>query len=293
MTEASPENFLNLPAPAKINLFLHLVGRRADGYHLLQSVFLLVSLADQVDLGLRRDGAIRRSGDVAGDPERDLCVRAARLLRQKTGCGLGADIVVRKRIPAGAGLGGGSSDAATALIGLSRLWGLQVPGALLAEWGSELGADVPFFIRGRNALVEGIGEAVTPADVPEKWFALVWPGVLSATDVAFHRFDLTKKSSSLKISGLSELYESGRFSFGYGRNDLQPVVTDYLPAVRQAVEFLSRSGAARMTGSGAAVFLPCEKRADAERALEGLPEGWRGWTVRSLPSHPLLGWLEG
>ena len=286
-----PKAFLDLPAPAKINLFHHIVGIREDGYHLLESVFLLISLADSVSLTERAEGGLVRTGDMADNPS-DLCLRAARLLQEKTGCRKGAEISVTKRIPSGAGLGGGSSDAATTLIGLNRLWNLGVSREDLATWGTELGADVPFFIQGENAFVEGIGERITPIPVPAHDFLIVYPGAFSATDRAFRDFDLTTPPLSPKISGLSCLYQDKAFHFGFGHNDLQPVVTQSTPAVRQAIQALSPFGSVRMTGSGSAVFLPLQSGSDAERVLENLPEEWSGYAVKSLERHPLSDWFR-
>lgn len=286
-----PKAFLDLPAPAKINLFLHIVGIREDDYHLLESVFLLISLADSVSLTERAEGGLVRTGDMADNPS-DLCLRAARLLQEKTGCRKGAEICVTKRIPSGAGLGGGSSDAATTLIGLNRLWDLGVSREELAAWGTELGADVPFFIQGENAFVEGIGERITPIPVPAHDFLIVYPGAFSATDRAFRDFDLTTPPLSPKISGLSCLYQDKAFHFGFGHNDLQPVVTQSTPAVRQAIQMLSPFGSVRMTGSGSAVFLPLQSGSDAKRVLENLPEGWSGYAVKSLERHPLSDWFR-
>ena len=199
------------------------------------------------------------------------------------------DAVGRQR---GAGLGGGSSDAATTLIGLNRLWDLGVSREELAAWGTELGADVPFFIQGENAFVEGIGERITPIPVPAHDFLIVYPGAFSATDRAFRDFDLTTPPLSPKISGLSCLYQDKAFHFGFGHNDLQPVVTQSTPAVRQAIQMLSPFGSVRMTGAGSAVFLPLQSGSDAIRVLENLPEGWSGYAVNSLERHPLSDWVR-
>ena len=183
---------LELSAPAKLNLFLHVVGRRADGYHLLESVFVMVDLCDTIKLTARPDGDIRRTGDVIGAPEKDLCIKAANLLKSHTGCSFGADIDVIKRIPAGAGMGGGSSDAATTLMGLNALWDLRLSREELIALGAKLGADVPFFLLGTNAWVEGIGEKLTPLDLPEMQFDIIWPGVSQATVEIFFSSALDK-----------------------------------------------------------------------------------------------------
>lgn len=286
----SDTRLMGLPAPAKINRFLHVVGRRADGYHLLQSVFELVSLADTISVRALPGGEIRRLGDMAGAAD-DLCVRAAKLLKEKTGTDQGAEITVKKRIPCGAGLGGGSSDAATTLIALNRLWGLGLHRSELAALSVSLGADVPFFIGGRNAFVEGIGEKMTPLEMPPQWFALVWPGTGSNTAEAFKAPDLTRDSRSLKIADLSDWLQ-GRLPKDIGRNDLEPVVAGRIPPVAAALARMSRFGDARMTGSGSAVFVPVPDEASARRAVSGLEGNWLGFVVKSLPSHPLSDWLD-
>lgn len=289
--------FLGLPAPAKLNLFLHVLGRRDDGYHLLQSAFQLIDLADSLDFESRDDGAIVREGDVIGAPEADLCVRAAQLLREATGSSAGATIRVRKRIPAGAGLGGGSSDAATTLIALNRLWELRLPREALAMLGAKLGADVPFFVLGHNAFVEGVGERVAPIDLPTQWFALIWPGVHLATADIFRDPGLTRNTEPTTMAVFSAVAESSRSKNPgsprleiWGRNDLQAVACQKSAEVGQALEFLGRHGQARMTGSGSAVFVALDSESAAKKAIEALPPGWSGWAIRSLESHPLSMW---
>ena len=210
---------LNLLAPAKLNLFLHIVGRRNDGYHELQSVFILIDLCDQIKLTLRRDGEIVRSGDVIGDIDKDLCLRAARLLKKQSNCNLGVEIEVTKRIPAGAGLGGGSSDAATTLMGLNKLWELNFSTDQLIPIGTSLGADVPFFLLGTNAWVEGIGEKLTPIDVPSTSFAVIWPGVSQATSEIFSHSDLTRNTKYVTMSILNGAQQTGDW-MSLGHNDL-------------------------------------------------------------------------
>ena len=280
----------NIPAPAKINRFLHVVGRRADGYHLLESVFELVSVCDLLDFSLRSDGKVVRHGDLATLPD-DLCTRAALLLQSRTGCRYGADIVLHKKIPTGAGLGGGSSDAATTLIALTKLWNLPVLRDTLSDWSVTLGADVPFFIRGENAFVRGIGEDIPPICLPRQDFALIWPGVHTSTKQIFQSPDLTRNSQSLKIDNLLYWLETDP-EFTFGRNDLESVVLQSVPAVRSAVAHLSTYGRPRMTGSGSSVFAAMEDQSAAEHAIRNLPHGWIGMAVSSLSKHPLYDWLD-
>lgn len=266
-----------LPAPAKINLFLHVTGRRADGYHLLETVFQFVDLADTVTLARRADGVIRRVNDWAEVPaDSDLAVRAARALQAATGCRLGADITVDKRIPSGAGLGGGSSDAATVLLGLNRLWGLGLSREALQAIGLTLGADVPVFIFGRNAYATGVGETLTPVDLPACWYVLAMPATGVATGSVFAAPDLTRDTIPITISGFSSLFVSG--SGLPGRNDLEPVVVSRHAAVaatiaqlRRACEIAGIAQAAqrvRMTGSGACVFATAGNQAEAQRIAD-------------------------
>ena len=281
--------FLGLPAPAKLNLFLHVLGRRADGYHELQSALVPIELADTLDFELRDDGAIVREGDLIGEVEGDLAVRAARLLQQESATSLGAAISVEKRIPAGSGMGGGSSDAATTLIALNRLWRLGWPRARLAQLAARLGADVPFFLGAGPAFVEGIGESLTPLDVAPSWFAIVRPQVAVATAEIFADPGLTRNTKATIISAFS----AGLTKFPralFGANDLEAVVRRRVPEVDSALTLLSRHGVARMTGSGSAVFVAVDTEAKAREAVARLPEGWTGWAVRSLKRHPLAEW---
>jgi 4-diphosphocytidyl-2-C-methyl-D-erythritol kinase len=267
------------PAPAKLNLFLHVVGRRADGYHLLQSAFRLLDLADTLRFAPRPDGSIRRTTPLPGVPEEaDLAVRAARLLQQEGGCRLGADIHVEKRLPLGGGLGGGSSDAATTLLALNRLWGLHFPRVRLQELGLRLGADVPFFVFGRSAFAEGVGERLQALELPPAWYAVVQPEVTVPTAEIFAAANLTRDTKPIKISD---------FSAGWGKNDLEPVACGRYPAVAQAIAWLGRFGDARMSGSGACVFAPFATERQARAVLERLPEGMRGWVARGIDEHPL------
>lgn len=289
----------NLPAPAKLNLFLHVTGRRADGYHLLETVFELVDLCDRVHLRRRGDGLVTLAEPLPGvPPESDLTVRAARLLAEASGCGLGVEISVDKRIPMGGGLGGGSSDAATVLLGLNRLWALDWPPARLAALGLALGADVPVFVFGRTAYATGVGERLRPLALPARWYLIAAPRVAVPTAGVFAAPELTRDTKPLKIFSLSR----GRTVFR-GRNDLQAVVVARHPEVAGALEDL-RQGAAeagvdarhvRMTGSGACVFLPCESESDARRVFDRLQSRTDARLVvsKSLPRHPLRDWAFG
>lgn len=281
--------FLGLPAPAKLNLFLHVLGRRADGYHDLQSVFVPVDLADLLDFERRDDGVLERSGDVIGDPARDLALRAARALQQASGTSFGVSIHVEKRIPAGSGLGGGSSDAATTLIALNRLWDLNWPRAKLAALAPALGADVPFFLGPGPALVEGIGERVSPLPVPCTHYAVVFPRIAVSTAEIFNDPGLTRDSKPHIIAAPSAaMTDIAQATFG--ANDLEAVARRRYPEVARAIEYLSAYGPARMTGSGSAVFVAAESEAQARAALAALPVGWSGWVVRGLAEHPLAAW---
>lgn len=295
MTSVSqaPRRFIGLPAPAKLNLFLHVIGRRADGKHLLESIFILIDLADVLDFTLRDDGAIVRTGDLECEGEKDLCVRAAAALREAAGKPpAGAVINVKKRIPAGAGMGGGSSDAATTLIALNRLWGLDLPREELARIGEMLGADIPFFIRGKNAFVEGIGEIITPMDVPPAEYAVLWPGRGVSTAKIFSSPSLTRDSESLKIAIFSDLLRN-RWPELPGHNDLQKTAVGLEPAILQALDALAPFGEARMTGSGSAVFaLNRTGSAESASLMERIPVDWRFFSVRSLPEHPLCAWTR-
>lgn len=295
MTSVSqaPRRFIGLPAPAKLNLFLHVIGRRADGKHLLESIFILIDLADELDFTLRDDGAIVRTGDLECEAEKDLCVRAAAALQEAAGKPpAGAEIHVKKRIPAGAGMGGGSSDAATTLIALNRLWGLDLPREELTRIGEALGADIPFFIRGANAFVEGIGEIITPMDVPPAEYAVLWPGRGVSTAKIFSSPSLTRDSESLKIAIFSDLLRN-RWPELPGHNDLQKTAVGLEPAILQALDVLAPFGEARMTGSGSAVFAQ-NRTGSAESASlrERIPVDWRFFSVRSLPEHPLCAWTR-
>jgi 4-diphosphocytidyl-2-C-methyl-D-erythritol kinase len=277
----------DLSAPAKLNLFLHITGRRADGYHLLQSAFVLIDWADTLQLEVRQDGAITRE-DASTEvlPADDLCVRAARALQVASGCPLGVHIRLEKRIPTQAGLGGGSSDAATCLLGLNRLWNLRLPLSALEQLGLQLGADVPFFLRGRNAWVEGVGEQITPLELPElahARFAVLKPALGLSTPAIFGHPALKRDSRSAIISGFAA------HPYDFGRNDLQPVAELLNPQVTQALNVLRSQGLApRMTGSGSAVFA----KMSGDETLHPAPPGWQQKLCSGLSEHPLIGWAD-
>jgi len=299
-----PRQLLGLPAPAKVNLFLHVVGRRSDGYHEIQSAMVPVALADTLDFALREDGRIVREGDLTGPVEQDLAVRAAQALQRHAAPALaassrlgrvGVTIGVEKRIPVGAGLGGGSSDAATTLIALNRLWGLQLPREALVAVGQQLGADVPFFLGDGAAFVEGIGERCTPLPSPALWYLIVYPQVHVSTAEIFSDPKLTRDTKRTTIEGFSaELLQASAGLFG--SNDLEPVARARFAQVDAALGLLARFGRARMSGSGSAVFCvlgsaqQAQQRLDAVRAL--MPPQWLAWVVAGLGELPLADWLR-
>jgi 4-diphosphocytidyl-2-C-methyl-D-erythritol kinase len=271
----------DVPAPAKLNLFLHITGRRADGYHLLQSVFMLIDWHDTLHFEQRAGGKLSREDLGPPLPAEDLVLRAARALQQATGCGAGAHIRIAKRIPAEAGMGGGSSDAATTLLALNRLWATGLSLQALEKIGLALGADVPFFLRGSNAWVEGIGEQIRPITLPAARFAVVKPARGLATQDIFRHPALKRDSEPAIISGFAAN------PFGFGRNDLEPVAQQLCPEVGEALRWLEAQGLqGRMTGSGSAVFaqLPPGTR------LAQAPRGWQVRECGNLEAHPLKGW---
>lgn len=280
-----PPATLVVAAPAKVNLFLHVTGRRTDGYHTLESLFALVDLADTIALVHRDDGEVVRTNDVAGVPaEHDLAVRAARALQAAAGVRAGVALTVVKRIPQGAGLGGGSTDAASVLLALNRLWSIGWPRARLAELAAGLGADVPFFVGGENAVARGIGEALTPVTLPPLWLALAFPDVHVRTAEIFAAPELTRSTPSAKIDVFSE---------GYGRNDLAAVTVARFPEVAAALAALAKSAPqARMTGSGACVFAACATEGAARAALAGVPPRTGRHLARTLARHPLAGFAR-
>jgi 4-diphosphocytidyl-2-C-methyl-D-erythritol kinase len=268
------------PAPAKLNLFLHVVGRRADGYHDIETAYQLIDLQDELSFALRDDGVIRRTEGPADLSEsQDLCLRAARRLQAVGATPKGVDIRLTKRIPIQGGLGGGSSDAATTLVALNEMWGLGLEPERLVELGLELGADIPLFIHGHSAWGEGVGERLTPLALPSRHFAIVFPGVGIRTADVFQASELTRKTPKTTIRG---------FLKAGGHNDCEPVVAGRSPEVRNALAWLSSRGRARLTGTGSCVFAEFADRESAETALVGLPAGWRGFVARGLDRSPLL-----
>jgi len=273
------------PAPAKLNLFLHIVGRRADGYHQLQTVFHLLDWGDRIRLRPRADGRIVRHDGPAGvPPEDDLAVRAAAALQAACGTGAGADILVEKHIPLGAGLGGGSSDAATVLVALNRLWGCGLAMDDLAELGLRLGADVPVFVQGRSAFAEGIGERLTPLALAPQWYLVVHPGVHVPTADLFRAPELTRDTPATTISR----FLSGETAF----NAFEPLVRRRYPAVARAFEWLEPHGVARLSGSGSAVFVPVASAEDGYRLAGDRPAGMTAFVAQGLDRSPLHAMLE-
>jgi 4-diphosphocytidyl-2-C-methyl-D-erythritol kinase len=267
------------PAPAKLNLFLHVTGRRADGYHELQTLFQLIDLCDTVAISVREDGQIERP---VGPPEvpceADLTVRAARALQSATGTRLGASLKVRKRIPQGGGLGGGSSDAATTLLALNEMWNCGLSLSELASLSRPLGADVPVFVQGSSAWAEGVGERLTPVTLPAKWYVVIYPGVSMSTREVFQSPELTRNSPLITIRAF---FESG------GRNDCEPVVRARAPQVAEALEWLARFAPARLTGTGSCVFSACGSAGDAERLAARVPDRWMSFVAQGLNTSPV------
>jgi len=286
---------LGLPAPAKLNLFLQVVGRRPDGYHELRTAFVPIDLADTLDFELLEDGRIERRGDLTGPVDDDLAVRAARLLQREAGCGLGVRIDLEKRIPTGGGLGGGSSDAATTLLALNRLWRLNWSRERLAPLALRLGADVPFFLQPGPCLAEGVGERLSPLAIRPRWCAVIHPQVHVSTAEIFRSPELTAHLERVKIQGFPE---GGRDRpaggaaglSGGGGNDLEPIVRRRVPEVDAALRYLAGFGEARMSGSGASVFAAFETEAEARRAVAGVAQRWSAWAVAQLAEHPLASW---
>lgn len=292
----------DVPAPAKLNLFLHITGRRSDGYHLLQSAFMLIDWCDTLNFELRSDGQITREDLAQRDkngshqpealPSEDLCVRAARALQAACGTPLGVHIGLQKNIPSQAGMGGGSSDAASCLLALQRLWGVRLPPPQLQAIALSLGADVPFFLSGSHAWVEGIGEKITPLALPSARFVVVKPPAGVSTPGIFSAPTLKRDTETATIQGFAANAEgqSKSVDFGFGRNDLQPVAQEMCPQIGQSLDWLkTKHLQGRMTGSGSAVFAELPHGTDLTD-LSGLPDGWKVRTCSNLEAHPLSGW---
>ncbi|MDR6420669.1 4-(cytidine 5'-diphospho)-2-C-methyl-D-erythritol kinase [Paraburkholderia phenoliruptrix] len=277
-------------APAKLNLFLHITGRRPDGYHTLQTVFQLLDWGDTLHFTRRDDGLVTRSTDIADvPPEHDLTVRAANLLKAHTDSPQGVDIEIDKRLPMGAGLGGGSSDAATTLLALNRLWNLNLPRQELQDLALKLGADVPFFVFGKNAFAQGVGEALDVVQLPPRHFLVVTPRVHVPTAAIFSEKALTRDSKALTITDFpAELSCNTEWPESFGRNDMQQVVVGKYAEVAQVLRWFENIAPARMSGSGASVFAAFRSKAEAEAAQAKLPGEWNSAVAASLEQHPLF-----
>jgi 4-diphosphocytidyl-2-C-methyl-D-erythritol kinase len=277
------KSLYDVPAPAKLNLFLHITGRRPDGYHLLQSVFMLIDWCDTLHFEKRHGGGISREDLTMALPDNDLITRAAHLLQHHTGCTDGVHIAVEKQIPAQAGMGGGSSDAASCLLALNRLWKLKLNMSELEQLGLKLGADVPFFLRGRNAWVEGIGEKITPIDLPAAHFWVIKPPTGLETSQIFAHPDLKRDTNTATIS----VFAAQTYDFGH--NDLQAVAQNLCPGIGQAIHLLNDHGLqARMTGSGSAVFALCK---DNTKKVT-VPDHFLSRICSNMEVHPLTGWAS-
>jgi len=279
--------WLACPAPAKLNLFLHITGRRADGYHLLQSVFQLIDRCDTLDFQVRDDGHIQRMNHIDGVPEpTDLVIRAARLLQSHSKSSYGADIYLHKNLPMGGGVGGGSSDAATTLIALNHLWQCGLDQAQLMQLGLQLGADVPFFIFGQNAFVEGIGEQMQAITTPEQWFVVIEPGVHVPTPTIFSAKELTRDTKPVRITDFSN---AAKVEW---KNDLQAVACALHPEIANAINWLKQyelnQGDAKMTGSGSCVFCAFPNEDAAKKVLQQVPHHWTSWIAKALQQHPII-----
>ena len=293
MTETN-DSLRDCLAPAKLNLFLHITGRRPDGYHSLQTVFQLLDWGDTLHFTRRSDGLVTRSSDISGvPPEQDLTVRAAVLLKSHTGTQEGVDIAIEKRLPMGAGLGGGSSDAATTLLALNRLWKLALPREELQAIALKLGADVPFFVFGKNAFAEGVGEALKVVQLPPRYFLVVTPRVHVPTAAIFSEKSLTRDSKPLTITDfLAQQTCSTGWPDSFGRNDMQQVVVGKYAEVAQVLGWFDNVAPARMTGSGASVFAAFQSRDEAEAVQAKLPGEWNSAVTASLDTHPLFGFAS-
>jgi 4-diphosphocytidyl-2-C-methyl-D-erythritol kinase len=276
MSQSAPTHW---PAPAKLNLFLHVTGRRADGYHELQTLFQLIDLCDTITIALRADGRIARpAGPANVAPEADLALRAALALQRATGTTQGADLRVHKRIPQEAGLGGGSSDAATTLLALNEMWDCRLSLDELGRLALPLGADVPVFVEGSSAWAEGVGERLTPVSLPPAWYVIIYPGVGLSTAEVFQSPELTRNSPLITIRAF---FQSG------GRNDCEPVVRARSPEVAAALDWLAREGSARLTGTGSCVFTARTSAAEAERLAARVPDRWMSFVARGLNTSPV------
>jgi len=285
---AADEGWSTWPAPAKLNLFLRITGRRADGYHLLQTVFQLLDWGDTIRLRPREDGVIRRfAGNESVPEDADLTLRAARRLQAETGCTQGCDIVIEKRIPAGGGFGGGSSDAATVLVALDRLWKTRLGAVRLAEIGLRLGADVPVFVHGNNAWGEGIGERLTPVELPARWYLVIDPGVHVPTAELFRAPELTRDAPATTIPDAF----SGPSLAALG-NAFEPVLRRREPRIAAALDALSPFGTACLTGSGGGCFVGFDGHAEARSALIRTQDRWNAWIAPGAPRSPLLDQLD-
>jgi 4-diphosphocytidyl-2-C-methyl-D-erythritol kinase len=273
---------LHCSAPAKLNLFLHITGRRPDGYHLLQSAFQLIERSDTLDVQSRDDGVIRRTNTIEGVAEEcDLIIRAAKLLQSHTKSRFGADLTLHKLLPMGGGLGGGSSDAASTLIALNHLWKCGLNRQELMELGLRLGADVPFFLFGCNAFAEGVGEKLYAIETPETWFVVIEPGVHVPTAAIFSAKELTRNTKPIKIADFSSSAKN------HWKNDLQTVACSLYPEVEKAIQWLNTFGDARMTGSGACVFCAFSDENVADLVLKQVPDCWKSWKAKALSKHPM------
>lgn len=275
---------LTLPAPAKLNLFLHITGRRDDGYHLLQTVFQILDYSDEIQLSLREDQEIIRVKGLEDVPhESDLCVKAARLLKAETHSKLGVNISIKKNLPIGGGIGGGSSDAASVLLGLNKLWQCDLNIQEIADIGLKLGADVPVFIHGHSAWAEGVGEQISAIKLEEKWFFVLYPKIFVSTAKIFADQGLTRDNEPIKIA---------RFLRGNGFKDLsnvfEPIVKNKYPEIADAIEWLSSFSPARLTGTGSCIFASFDNQESARKVLEKLPKKWQGFVAKGVNQSPLV-----
>ena len=280
---------LILPAPAKLNLFLHITGRREDGYHWLQTVFQLLDYSDEITLAHRNDGVIKRVKGLEHVPEEsDLCIRAAKLLQKETQSTFGVDLSIEKRLPIGGGIGGGSSDAATVLHGLNTLWGCDLNTSHLAKLGLQLGADVPVFVEGYSAWAEGVGESLTPVTLAEKWFMVIHPNISVSTAEIFADKALTRDCETITIA---------RFLEGNKKDDsldnvFEPIVRRMHPEIDKAIDWLSQFSPARLTGTGSCLFASFDEKEQAQQVLNDLPKQWQGFVAKGVNKSPLLSSLE-